>query len=291
MAKSLGMIHTVDTTFNNAAAGDLFLMDLPGQLSKQLQHRIRLLSNFKVCGIDIGIVGSGAATVSGEIRYFAPTKGRVEALKEAWTACKTMFKLSGVKYWNNINYDFRPIFRDPTLYQNGGDFLNQASLESVGGVPGALCLVQPAAGYQAVFATYNAGIQPAQTAAIDFTSGFHTIEAGTAGDMVINEGEYINSWVAQAQELPEKIPFQLSMDTANNEASTTFMWRPDPALYLSVLTGQLEVDIQLSSEPLVDLNMSVMVSGWKSLHDRRKSTKKMSGNRGRSQRKSTKSKR
>lgn len=265
MAKSLGMIHTVDTRLNNATTGDLYLIDLPGQLSKQLQHRVRLMQNFKVCGIDIGIVGSGTATVAGEIRYFAPTKGRVQALREAWDACKTMFKLSGIKYWNNMNYDFRPVFRDPTLYQNGGDFLNQASLESVAGTPGPLCLVEPPSGYQAVFATYNFGIQPAQTAAVDFSSGFHTIEAGTAGDMVLNEGEFINSWVPEAQELPEKIPFQVSMDTSNDEASTTFMWRPDPALYLSVLTGQLEVDVTISSDANVDLNCSVMVAGWKPL--------------------------
>lgn len=288
MAKSLGMIHTVNTVANNAAAGDLFLIDIPGQLSSQLQHRVRCLSNFKVVGIDIGIVGSGASTVSGELRYFAPTKGRVDALKEAWKACKSMFDLSGIKYWNNINYDFRPCMRDPAVYSNGAAFLNQASLESVGGVPGALTLITPPAGYQAVFATYNAGIQPAQTAAVDFSSGFHTIEAGTAGDMVLNEGEFIESWLPQASESLEVIPFQLSIDTANNEASTTFMWRPDPALYLSILTGQIEMFVEISSEPLMDLQVGVMVAGWTSLHGRRKSTKKMSGNRGRSRRKSTK---
>ena len=106
MAKSLGQIHTVNYILNNVSNGDRFLMDLPGELSQQLQHRVRMLGTFKVCGFDIGIVGSAGA-VTGRLRYYTPTQGRVEALKQAWQACKDMLKLNGVKYWNNLNYDFR----------------------------------------------------------------------------------------------------------------------------------------------------------------------------------------
>jgi len=274
MAKSLGQIHTVDFDLQNAAAGDLALLDLPGQLSQQLQHRVRMMSVFKVVGIDIAITGSGTATVSGLLRYFAPTKGRVEALKKAWEATRDMMKLNGIEYWNNINYDFRPMLRDPSVITLGGTPFNQASLESVGGVPGALTLITPPLGYKSVFATYNEGIQPAQTAAVAFSTGFNVIEAGTAGDMVLNEGEFINSWVPEAQEELESIPFQVSIDTLNDEASTTFMWRPDPALYLAVLTGQIEMFIELSSDSNVDLTCNVMVAGWKGILGNSKKSKR-----------------
>lgn len=293
MPKSLGQIHTVDFYLNNASSTDRGVLDLPGQLSKQLQHRVRMMNVTKVCGIDLALKGSGEATITGEFLYFSPTKGRVEALRKAWQACKDMLRLNGVEYWNNLNYDFRPIFEDPAgLLLNGAlgsQFLNQASLETVGGVPGPLCLVNPPVGYKSVFATYNEGVQPAQTAAVDFSSGFNVIEAGTAGDMVLNEGEYINSWVAEANETPESIPFQISLDTANNEASPTFQWRPDPALYLAVLTGQMVVQINQSSESNADLLCSVMVAGWKPLgeHDSKKRHKKSSTSHGRRRRKST----
>lgn len=286
MAKELGQIHNVRYELQNMAAGDLGIIDLPGQLSKQLQHRVRMLNNFKVVGIDMAITGSGQSTVAGTIRYFSPTKGRVEAILKAWEACKDMLKLNGVEYWNNLNYDFRPIMRDPAVYTLNGAlgslFLNQASLESVGGVPGALTLITPPAGYKSVFATYNEGIQPAQTAVVQFSTGFNTIETGTAGDMVLNEGEYLQSWVPDASEELEVIPFQLSIDTVNDESSATFQWRPDPALYLSVLTGQMEVFCDISSEPLVDLDMTIMVAGWTSIHSKKKSRRhsKKGGKRG-----------
>ena len=57
MAKSLGQIHTVSQTFDNLSypltAGNRLLIDLPGQLTAQLQHMVRMMSNFKCVGIDL----------------------------------------------------------------------------------------------------------------------------------------------------------------------------------------------------------------------------------------------
>lgn len=280
MAKSLGQIHTVSKTLQNTAAGDLGLLDLSGELASQLQRRVHMMSTFKVCGFDIAVSSTGDSTVSGELRYFAPTKGRVEALKKAWEAAKDMFKLNGIEYWNNLNYDFRPIMRDPTVYDldnvEGTDFVNQASLESVGGVPGPLTLITPPAGYKSVFATYNENILP-QSLTPTFSTGFNVIESGTAGDLVLNEGEILSSRVPIASEELESIPFQVSTDTSNNDASPAWQWRPDPALYLAVLTGQVEIFINMSSNPNTDLDISVMVAGWKGVmgsHRRTKSMKK-----------------
>ena len=59
MAKSLGQIHTANYQFNQASGGlaaqDSFLVDLPGTLTEQLQHMVRMMSTFKVVGVDLAI--------------------------------------------------------------------------------------------------------------------------------------------------------------------------------------------------------------------------------------------
>ncbi len=276
MAKQLGQIHTVAYKLSNVAVGDRGLIDLPGQLSKQLQHRVRMMSTFKVTGIDCTVVGGSPGAISASLQYFAPTQGRVAALKEAWEACKTVFEAQGVRYWNNLNYDFRPPMKAPSLYNLtgalGSDFLNQASIEQVAGVNEPLCLVTPPAGAKGVFAAYNESIEPLQAAAPNFTSGFATLGPTTAGDMVLNEGVYLQSRVPIAQEETEEIPLQVSFDSVADEASLTYMWRPDPALYLSVLCGQFEFKVDESSEPNLDIDLVFHVAGWKSIfhNDRKK---------------------
>ncbi len=285
MAKQLGQIHTVGYKLTNVAVGDLGLIDLPGQLSKQLQHRVRMMSTFKITGIDCAIVSGSPAAVSASLRYFAPTQGRVAALKEAWEACKTILDAQGVRYWNNLNYDFRTPISAPSLFNLNGalgsDFLNQASIEQIAGVNEPLCLVTPPAGAKAVFAAYNESVGPLQSAAPTFSSGFATLGPTTAGDMVLNEGVYLESRVPIAQEDMEEIPLQLAFDSVSDEASTTFMWRPDPSLYLSVLTGQFIFKVDESSEPAVDIDLNFHVAGWKSIYhndrkSRRRSSKKTS---------------
>lgn len=278
MAKSLGLIHTVDYELSNAATGDRGLIDLAGQLSQQLQHKVRLCSSFKVTGIDIAADGVIDTAVAGRILYFAPTQGRVEAIKYAWQACKTMFKTKGVKYWNNLNYDFRPIFEDPAgllmTGATGADFLNQASLEAIVDPLGdPLCLIAPPPGVSEVFGTYNANIQPDQVGVPDFSQGYTTM-LGTSGDMVLNEGRYLVSLIPEASQEPEEIPFQLSYDGTDDNASATFQWRPDPVLYLSVLTGQMVIVVDDSANASTDLNMSVHVAGWKSIMGKRRSSKR-----------------
>lgn len=271
MAKQLGQIHTVGYKLTNVGVGDLGLIDLPGQLSKQLQHRVRMMSTFKITGIDCAIVSGSPAAVSASLRYFAPTQGRVAALKEAWEACKMIFDAQGVRYWNNLNYDFRTPISAPSIFNLtgalGSSFLNQASIEQIAGVNEPLCLVTPPAGAKGVFAAYNESVGPlAGPAAPTFSSGFATLGPTTAGDMVLNEGVYLESRVPIAQEDMEEIPLQLSFDSVSDEASTTFMWRPDPALYLSVLTGQFIFKVDESSQAAVDIDLNFHVAGWKSIY-------------------------
>ena len=147
----------------------------------------------------------------------------------------------------------------------GSDFGNQASLELVGGVSGALCLANGPAGFKTIFDTYNENISPGLPAAPTFSDGFRVIDGATTGDMVLNEERYLVSRVPTADPNPEVIPFQLSLDTGDDIASPTFQWRPDPALYLSVLTGQFRVYVELSSETNIDCDITFHVAGWKSI--------------------------
>ncbi len=86
-AKELGMIHSTNFTrrvTNSTSSGSTSLLDLPGQLSEQLQRLIRQGQYFKIAGIDIGLMPVGSTTsasVSGILKYYAPTKGRCAAYR------------------------------------------------------------------------------------------------------------------------------------------------------------------------------------------------------------------
>ena len=60
MAKELGQIHTVNYELGSTgavglAAGQVYLIDLPGQLTTQLQRMVRMNQYFKVVGIDMAV--------------------------------------------------------------------------------------------------------------------------------------------------------------------------------------------------------------------------------------------
>lgn len=268
MAKSLGQIHTVNLTEIYSNPGDQALVDLPGQLSRQLQHMVRNNNIFKLVGIDITArdsVGTGVTTgVSGVIQYFAPTKGRIDAIKDAYKATRNAMHLQGINVGGNLNYDWRAPLKDPALMLNGADYLNRASLET--GFD--LCLIEGPAGANTVFDVYNSNVQPAQTAVVNFDSGFEVF--GSTEDYVTNEGEYLEAGGHKiASTEMEEIPFAVVYSDADQGATTDFLWRPDPALYLAVLTGQLIVRAEQITDTgagsFVTLDMAFHVAGWKSI--------------------------
>lgn len=293
MAKSLGQIHTVNYELLEAGAGlstgQNYLIDLPGELTKQLQHMVRMMSSFKVVGIDLAIGqpigGSDPVDVSvdGNVYYYAPTAGRVEACKQAYSAVRRMMKLSGVDPSHAITYDFRPPMVDPAACVNGDDFFNQASIEDNGL---ASCLANGPVGSSSIFGIYNQGILPRQTygTSTGFEEGFDIGLRSNAdsADWTLNEGVILSALTTpKASEEMEAIPFNLAFSnevtTTETGFSDTFMWRPDPALYLSVLTGQLVVSLdQVEIDGEADetlLNLAVHVAGWKSIlrrHGRKK---------------------
>ncbi len=291
MPKSLGQIHTVSQTFRyvnyNYDPGTKLLIDLPGQLTEQLQHMVRMMSNFKVVGIDMsfgpiqnaGGTNLSACSMSGKLQYYAPTKGRVEACKAAYTSVRRMMKMAGVHPTHAITYDFRPLIWDPAGLLNSADVPNWASVEDNGL---ATCLAN-GPGSTNVFGIYNQGILPRQAvgAAPNFQQGFDTgLRSNAASaDWTLNEKVILEAMTDPiASEELEYIPFELSYTASEGTAGIAIddglLWRPDPALYLSILTGQIIIDVEESQatgdpeEPLepidlTELEVAVHVAGWK----------------------------
>lgn len=313
MAKSLGQIHTVSQVWDNVgyslAPANKLLIDLPGQLTEQLQHMVRMMSNFKVVGIDMSygpITNSGpiSCSMSGELQYYAPTKGRVEACKAAYASVRRMMKMQGIVPSHNASYDFRPLIASPDAFENGATIPNYASLEDNGL---ATCLAN-GPGSANIFGVYNQGILPRQTVGVAtiFEDGFDTGLRSNAdsADFVLNEKVTLSSLADPiASEELEEIPFELSYtsaDLATGQTANTvsFNWRPDPALYLSVLTGQLIVKIVESAAfdengddamDSTELEVAVHVAGWKGFlgnHKKRRHSKKGGKSHGRKRRRS-----
>lgn len=273
MAKSLGQIHTVNTPMAGVTtANQKFNIDLPGQLTEQLNRMVRAGTFHKVVGIDMTLNPNAVSPtfggqVSGRFRYYAPTRGRCAAFRHAFKSTAEMMKTQGVSMRDNMLYDFRaPINNDTTL----NTFPNRSTLDGVNG----LALDHAVAG-ASIFGVYNSGIQPINTATSRplFTAGFDTLLQGSGGtDFVLNDTQPYSGNVLSAALEYEEIPFVVSYEPAtagSSSSSVAFQWRPDPALYLAVLCGQLQVVIDeinlVGGATSCILEINTMVSGWKSI--------------------------
>lgn len=268
MAKSLGQIHTVNQGHAAVTTGQSYLVDLPGQLSNQLQTMVRQGQYFKVVGIDAiaNDLSGGQATpavINGELRYYAPTRGRCEAYKNAYHAVRRGMELQGINIRGNRNYDFRVPAKELTNYVNGSSFLNHATIDGTN----ELVLTGASQNNDDIFEVYNNNIQPSQTATVAFDPGFG-LPGGpspTPVDFVLNEGEIFDPSLTRSASVQfEAIPFTMAYNPQNNVYE--FMWRPDPALYLAVMCGFFEIHLdQVEGAPTVDIQFAFHVSGWKSI--------------------------
>jgi len=282
-AKELGQIHTaVDTaTITAAAVGTAARRyDLAGLLSDKLQRMVRQGNYFKLVGIDIAIkpntIAPGAGgQISGYFRYYTPTKGRCAAFRHAFKSMADQMKMQGIVMRTNAGYDFKVALTNtaasPVLQ-------NQATLDGTVG----LALDGPAGA--SVFDVYNDSVLPTLTntpVGDLFAEGFDTVLAAGAAktDFVLNEGTPFDGNTDFADKSTERIPFQIAYDPTGS-TTLSFQWRPDPALYIAVLTGNMEMvveDIDLTGPATaLELETSLMVSGWKSVMGTpgRKSSKK-----------------
>jgi len=284
-SKELGMIHNVSFEQNvSDGDSDTYLHDLSGQLTSQLQRMVRQGNMFKICGIDIGLKPVGGtvayASVSGVLRYFAPTRGRCAAYRGAFKAMAEAMKVQGINMRDNIFYDFRvPLRTGAGIYANATPFANGATFN------GADALALVTAAPNGVFAVHNESVQPVQTSAT-FSEGFGVF--GNAGnDFVLNENQqgFQGNHMIASEEF-EEIPFQVSLTqagTSDDNSTLTWQWRPDPALYLAIMAGQFELEIEEVQSGGAQMNVvvSYQVSGWKSIMgnpDRKRRSRRTSSN-------------
>ena len=270
-AKELGMIHVANfTTRVNDGDTTSTLLDLSGTLTEQLQRLIRQGQYFKIVGIDMAVHGVGAVqagTVSGLLRYFAPTSGRCEAYRAAFKAMAEAMKLKGISMRDNRFYDFKLSTRDSTVLTN--------SLANCASFDGISELSLNAAVPNGIFQVHNFGVEP-QEATTSFNPGFDVF--GSAGnDFVVNEGQqgYTGTDGLIADVEFEEIPFTVAFDVDGTSGGNLLLqWRPDPALYLAVLTGQFEITLDSTTTippaGVLDIETTIMVSGWKSIMGKKK---------------------
>ena len=271
-AKELGMLHTVNFSQNLAdGSTDLYNHDIAGQLTEQLQRMVRQGQYFKIAGIDMGLVVAGgsastniAATVAGTMRYLAPTRGRCAAYRDAFKTMAEAMKGQGISMRDNKFYDFRVPLHDSSLYANAVPFANGATFN------GADELALDKAAPNGVFQVHNESVQPIQTSAT-FSDGFALYGSG-GNTWVLNpnqQGYQGNHMIADLEF--EEIPFQISADFSTgqaNQSTLTWQWRPDPALYLAILAGQFELNIEnceIEGSGSVAMTVAYSVAGWKSI--------------------------
>ena len=282
MPKSLGQIHTVNFSKTVNASGDIKNCDLSAELTQQLQRMVRQGNIFKVVGIDLGMTTQGligGGQVSGYLRYYAPTKGRCSAYRDAYRTMLNAMKLQGINHRDNHQYDFKVGFNGegPAL-SDGGTLENQASLD------GTLPLTlgpqgNVAAGTTSVFTVHNSGVTPRTTSSTNlFPSGYNTMGVqSTPTDFVLNDSVIWTGNSDYAETSFEQIPFMMSWTPDSTDLAVSFNWRPDPALYLAILAGQIQVFIEElnkdGSAPALEIEMAIHIAGWKSFMSTKKSRK------------------
>ena len=290
--KSLGQIHTVNFDITNINAnGSRYLLDSAGELCGQLNHMVRHGNYFKVVGIDMTVSefggNLGGGSISGELRYYAPTRGRCEAFKSAFKAVREGAKLQGFRLTDNANYDFRVPLEDTTVYSAPyGDLVSKATLDGTNDLA-----LNHGTVAQSVFGMHNSTIEPRQGGVTPtFSQGFGIPGlSGTGTNFVQNAGALYDPSMHNVASIDmESIPFQVSFDPQGEGAAFTWDWQPDPALYLAVMTGQFELYVDEidtdDAATALRLDVAIHIAGRKSIMgnpDRkrrsRKSSKKKNG--------------
>ncbi|MBA7550300.1 hypothetical protein ES705_42811 [subsurface metagenome] len=293
MPKSLGQIHTTSFNYEGTSAqttdNACFLADCSAALSSQFNRNIRMMQSYKWVGADlvvqlpenINIVGGESTEVSvkGRMRYFAPTKGRCNALRAAYQQFRETARQQGVNPSNNKLFDFRVLPRALSNYDmntfgtNDHPIYNLTTLDGIN----PLTMVGGVNAPVECFPTYNSGVAPEDTTvtSADFTSGLRT-QVGTLTtqtDFTLNEGliQSGNSLIADTEF--EEIPFVLTFDGVDKRTAS-LQWRPDPALYVSVLGGFVEIVLdEIKADGATgagaiegfEMDIALHWAGWKSI--------------------------
>lgn len=292
MAKSLGQIHTTKFNYEIAAVDavgetNAFLCDNSGKLSTQFQRNIRMMSTYKWVGADLVVqlpddlsaptaTNSTQVAVKGRMRYFAPTRARCDALRDAYQQFMTQAKIQGVDPRKNRRFDFRVLPRDQSNYPTNTLLLNSEDIFNLTTLNGtdALCMTD-GTGSNEVFDNYNANVRPVSAAPTGvYASGLETqLSGGGQIDFVLNEGLIQEGNSNLADVVLEEIPFLLTFNPGS-ERAVQLNWRPDPALYVSVLGGFVEIvidEVEASGASGVgaingiEMDIAMHWAGWKSI--------------------------
>jgi len=288
-AKELGMIHTVDFNFETATTADkgvsnAFLADLSQELSTQLQRNIRQGQYYKLVGIDatisspenVPLLEGTEGFVKGRFRWFLPTQGRCEAYRTAFKQMMAQMKNQGINVRDNVMYDFRTLPRNITNYDYNTVFSPLKNLASLDGQTVLALTANTMTGTE-VFDTHNENINDKNTGTPEFTSGLNTPLSliQTPQNYVLNEGNIYSGNHMIADTDLEETQFTMAYSVVNGEMnSQPLQWRPDPALYVAIMCGQVEIvldEIEAdggdppTSFDAIELDFSFHVAGWKSI--------------------------
>lgn len=266
----MGQIHTANF-YVRGTGTQLVDLSVPDELSAQLQTLVRQGQFFKIVGIDATVSeyggNDGGVSVNGFLRYYAPTKGRCEAYRNAFEAMRNAMQLQGIHMKSNPQYDFRVQFND----DSAGTMTNLASLDGTSPLEFYDSSNSPTnPSTTGIFDVYNRSVLPIQTSTPNFSSGFNTMGVqNTATDFVLNDGVIWSGNSDFASTDWETIPFQLSYTPTSGDVAFVLDWKPDPALYLAVLGGlfQLNVEeVELEGDAAgYEIALAIHVSGWKSI--------------------------
>ena len=260
------------------------LCDLSQSLSSQLQRNVRQGNYYKLVGIDaviqqpddIALLDGTSGVVKGRFRYFLPTRGRCEAYRLAFKQMMEQMKGRGISPAMNSQYDFRVVLRNIANYDLntflGNDLKNLATLDG----QTVLALTANTATGTEVFDSYNENIQDKNLGTPDFAPGLNTQISTliTPTDFVLQEGNIYSGNEMIADTELEEIPFSIAYSYENgNYNSQQLNWRPDPALYIAIMCGQVEVvldEIDATGADLpdvsgVELDFAFHIAGWKSI--------------------------
>lgn len=272
--KGLGMIHTVNvaTAITSETQGQLRPVDLSANLTSQLSRNIRQGQYYKLVGIDANIEAFEFGTetpdggsITGVLQYFAPTRGRCMAYRNAFKAVSSAMKDQGINKKADTMYDFRVAMRPDDAYFLPGvgyTFPNHATLDGRDG----LVLMDEDSLETNILKVHNSNVTPSQTVQAS------PIPFGTYGnttDFTLNDVALYRGNPDFAAQTPESIPFVVAWDNDSEEYAMMFQWRPDPALYISVMAGLIDVKFDnieiLGDTEQLTIQWAFHIAGWKSI--------------------------
>jgi hypothetical protein len=251
-------IHTptYDMVVDHSATAFPICLDISSEMTRLTGRMNRQGANWHVGGINLMVAPAGSSagfgnigtevTLTGKLRYLAPTRGRVKAWRSAYKQWRDNLKLSGQR--PNRFQDFRITPTALNSYANSLDGLDGQvypsipNISTLDGITGLACFNNGGAEYE-VFNSHNAQVvYNTPTLAEMFPEGLKTRldeVVGSQSDMVLNDEILMKGNSDLAEDDFAEIPFTASYDSQNQVWAWT--WDANPNAYLSVFLGVFDI--------------------------------------------------